>query len=82
MTNKKIVALASPDLTTHTHLSLRGCSALIVGRGKLKDKTDNGESICFSWWKGKPCHTNPCPHKHVCRICEGPHPEEHCPNRG
>ena len=52
------------------------------GRGKLKDNTDNNESICFNWWKGKPCHTNPCPHKHVCRICEGPHQEKDCPKRG
>ena len=38
------------------------------GKGKLKDKTDNDESICFNWNKGKPCTSNPCRHKHVCRI--------------
>ena len=44
------------------------------GKAKLKDRTsDTNESICFNWGKNKPCHTTPCPHKHVCRICEGDH---------
>ena len=51
------------------------------GKNKLKDKTDAGESICFNWAKGKPCHSTPCPHKHCCRICEGPHVTDECPNK-
>ena len=43
------------------------------GKGKLKSQTEAGESICFNWAKGTACHTTPCPHKHCCRICEGPH---------
>ena len=50
------------------------------GKNKFKDKTDAGESICFNWAKGKPCHTSPCPHKHCCRICEGPHLTAECPS--
>ena len=42
------------------------------GAGKLKDKTDAGESICFNWNRGVPCSSTPCLHKHVCRICESP----------
>ena len=42
-------------------------------QGKLKDKTASGKTICFNWSKGKDCHTNPCPHEHCCRICEGKH---------
>ena len=42
-------------------------------QGKLKDKTSNGKTICFNWSKGKDCHTEPCPHEHCCRICEGKH---------
>ena len=48
-------------------------------KAKMKDSTDAGESICFNWAKGKPCHTTPCPHKHCCRICEGPHITAECP---
>ena len=44
------------------------------GAGKMKDKTENNESICFNYNPGAPCHTTPCPHKHVCRICEAGHP--------
>jgi hypothetical protein len=43
------------------------------GRGKLMDKTPEGESICFKWSAGKPCASTPCPHKHICRKCGGPH---------
>ena len=43
------------------------------GRGKLMDKTPEGESICVKWSAGKPCASTPCPHKHVCRKCGGPH---------
>ena len=31
--------------------------------------------------KGHPCTQTPCPHKHVCRICEGPHQMKDCPQR-
>ena len=48
-------------------------------KAKMKDSTDAGESICFNWAKGKQCHTTPCPHKHCCRICEGPHITAECP---
>ena len=43
------------------------------GRGKLMDKTPDGESICVKWSMGKPCTATPCPHKHICRKCGGPH---------
>ena len=43
------------------------------GRGKLMDKTPDGDSICFKWSAGKPCASDPCPHKHVCRKCGGAH---------
>jgi len=44
------------------------------GKGvKLKAQTDAGESICYNWAKGTACNKTPCPHKHCCRICEGPH---------
>ena len=40
------------------------------GSGKMKDKTEEGKSICFNWNRGAPCHTTPCPHLHICRVCE------------
>ena len=43
------------------------------GRGKLMDKTPEGDSICFKWSAGKPCAADPCLHKHVCRKCGGAH---------
>ena len=37
------------------------------------DKTPDGDTICFKWSMGKPCASTPCPHKHICRKCGGPH---------
>ena len=63
------------------------------GRGKatkkqLKQKTTGtvgglaaGLSICYKYGLGKPCNQTPCPHKHICQICEGPHPWKECPSK-
>ena len=73
---RKLLAIEKGGVGDHVIKKVKG-----KGKGKLKEKTDANESICFNWWKGKPCHTTPCPHKHCCRICEGPHQEKDCPQR-
>ena len=62
-----------------------------TGRAKkkqLKQKTSGsvgglaaGLSICYKYGQGKPCNITPCPHKHICQICEGPHPWKECPQK-
>ena len=46
------------------------------GAGRLKFKTDGGLSICFAYNNKQPCKSTPCPHAHVCQMCEGDHPKE------
>ena len=68
---------AQPPPAPHAAKRAKG-----TGKGKLKDKTENEESICFSWNKGKACTSTPCKHEHVCRICEGNHPYIESRQRG
>ena len=40
-------------------------------------------STCYAFNRGENCVRSPnCPYRHVCSICDGPHPEKECPERG
>ena len=37
-----------------------------------------GQKLCFAFNLQRKCATNPCPYKHACKFCKGPHPQLLC----